>query len=174
MEKNTRIKLDYFLALESDLLNFSRYIEFATDNYDAYSMELVRLLLAAGSEVDIACKQLCRLVNPKNKRGNISNYRAVLLKRFPEIQSQVVCIRRHNISFQPWNRWGHKHPAWWVAYNCVKHNRLVHFRDGNLRNVLNAVAGLGVIMQFFGDVLHPTWNFNGTLFDLHLRLQEIK
>lgn len=51
---------NYFLVLESDLEHLSRYIEFTKDNYKIYSQEMARLLLTAGSEVDVVLKGLCK------------------------------------------------------------------------------------------------------------------
>ncbi|MBP6506947.1 MAG: hypothetical protein KA257_05225 [Opitutaceae bacterium] len=50
----------------------SRFIEFAEDNFPTYSLELVRLLLAAGSEIDVALKELCNLSQPAAKPTKIS------------------------------------------------------------------------------------------------------
>ena len=57
----------YFLLLEEDLMLLARYIEFARDNYDSYSVELGRILLSAGSEVDVVAKQVCQKVDPRLK-----------------------------------------------------------------------------------------------------------
>jgi hypothetical protein len=171
MPNSTRITLAYFLALEKDLLRYSRYVEFAADNFRTYSLEFGRLLLAAGSEVDVACKELCRLVDPEHEPRTIQDFASILLKPFPVIESEVVQARRYDLSFEPWKGWTQEEsPPWWKAYNQVKHDRLQSSRDGNLGNVLNAVAGLGVIMGFFGTHLFPKWNFTGELFDLNFQL----
>ena len=49
---------NYFLAIERDLEPLSRYVEFNPKNFDCYSIEIARLLLAAAAEVDIVCKQI--------------------------------------------------------------------------------------------------------------------
>ena len=46
----------YFLAVEADLHRLSCFIEFSTDNFQAYSIELVRILLASSAEVDIVAQ----------------------------------------------------------------------------------------------------------------------
>jgi len=62
---------NYFLALESDLDRVSRYVEFTTYNYTTYSLEMAHLLLAAGSEIDVVLKSLCKKVNPTIEASNI-------------------------------------------------------------------------------------------------------
>jgi hypothetical protein len=164
-----RVSLDYFLALESDLKELSRFIEFSEDNYSVYSLELTRLLLATGSEIDVACKELVHLISPDAKPRTINDYRDIILNRFPEISTQQVNCRRLRLSFVPWKDWHNSSPSWWKSYNQVKHDRLQNYKQASLQNVLLAVAGLGVIMQFFGDSVLE--NFVGDFFDHHLRIQ---
>ncbi len=40
-------------------------------------------------------------------------------------------------------------PHWWQAYNKVKHHRDSHFHGASLKNALNALAGLFVLLLFF-------------------------
>ena len=70
-EKN--IHWDYYLALESDIGRLARYIEFDESNFDTHSIELAHLLLASSSEVDVVMKELCNLISPQSKAGNINN-----------------------------------------------------------------------------------------------------
>jgi hypothetical protein len=46
-EEMHTLRLDYFHAFEDDVERLSRYVEISPDNYATYSLELVRLLLAA-------------------------------------------------------------------------------------------------------------------------------
>jgi hypothetical protein len=43
----------YFIAIESDLENTARYVEVTPGNFRTYSVEYARILLSAGSEVDV-------------------------------------------------------------------------------------------------------------------------
>ena len=164
------IDLDYFNALEDDVLALSRFVEFTQDNFNTYSIEFVRLLLAAGSEVDVASKALIQTFDPKSKPRNLVNYRELLLGRYPDIAEYQIGLPRFGLQLHPWRNWQLAHPTCWKAYNNVKHDRLKHCREAYLENVLNAVGGLGVLMQYFGESfgLFPKKNFQGTLFRLNL------
>lgn len=59
--KTTMLHWNYFLAIEKDLENLSRYIEFDESNLKTYSIELTHILFSASSEVDVVMKQLCCL-----------------------------------------------------------------------------------------------------------------
>ena len=47
----------------------------------------------------------------------------------------------------PWDEWNTAGgvPHWWTAYNKTKHERHTEYHQANLRNALNAVAGLFVM-----------------------------
>jgi hypothetical protein len=64
---------NYFLAIERDVEVLSRYIEFDKRNFDCFSIEIVRILLAVGSEIDVICKQICRTINPSSKADDIND-----------------------------------------------------------------------------------------------------
>jgi len=47
---------NYFLALEHDLDQASRFIEFSEQNFPVYSIELAHIFLATCSEIDVVQK----------------------------------------------------------------------------------------------------------------------
>ena len=49
----------YYMSLEDDLIETSRYVEICEDNFDTYSTRFTRLMLSAASEVDVVAKILC-------------------------------------------------------------------------------------------------------------------
>lgn len=141
------IHWNYFLALESDLEQVSRYIEFSKKNFNTYSIELAHLLLAVSSEVDVIIKALCELKNPTGHR-NIYDYRNTVRARIPELISETCSIPRFGLELKPWSNWKgtqDKHPDWWHSYNAVKHHRDQSFDQANLKNVLNAMAALAIV-----------------------------
>lgn len=141
---------NYFLALEEDVARLSRYVEFAQDNFDAYSLELARILFAASSEVDVVAKRLCTSIGGGKKAGSIAKYMELLTVAFPQLAGTQIRMAKFGLTFTPWEQWaqGFK-PFWWEAYNNVKHHRHTHFADASLKNALNSVAGLFVLLLFF-------------------------
>lgn len=140
---------NYFLALDADTSAMSRYIEFTEKNFDTYSVELARLLMAAASEVDVLAKTACSRVAPAKKPGKIDQYKAILATGRPNLESYPVQIRRYGLVLTPWSNWtSGTNPLWWRAYNDVKHERNNHYSKANLKNALNAVAGLFVMLIY--------------------------
>jgi hypothetical protein len=141
---------NYFLALESDLEHVARYIEFSKKNFGTYSIELAHLLLASASEVDVVAKELCKLPDPTKTPDNITAYREIITKHLPELKKEKVYISRFGISFVPWKNWSKDlNPFWWNSYNKVKHQRNDRFQEANLKNVLNSMGGLLIIVFYF-------------------------
>ncbi|HIL27761.1 MAG TPA: hypothetical protein EYG18_00675 [Micavibrio sp.] len=145
--KNISNHWNYFLALEDDLAKVSRYIEFTEDNYETYSIELAHLLLAAASEVDVVLKTLCNEVSPDTPHNGINKYRQTIQEKQVHLISEYCTIPRYGLKLQPWSIWDRNsnlNPIWWNSYNKVKHHRDSNFKKANLKNALNAVAGLAI------------------------------
>lgn len=149
---NSHSSLDYwnyFLALERDLENLSRFIEFSEDNFKCYSLEMTRLLFAASSEVDVVAKLICKQLNPSSNADKIDEYRKEIQPSYSNISEFFIEIPRFGLKLQPWDNWNNgKNPLWWNAYNKVKHVRSSYFKMANLKNVLNAVAGLYIFVLY--------------------------
>lgn len=143
--------LNYFSCLEDDLLQLSRWIEFSADNESAYSIELARLLMTAAAEVDVVAQALCKAIDKKRDASSINVYQAVLMNAVPMLAQAEVEMPRFGMTFKPWSNWGEKDnpPDWWQGNNKVKHHRAEHFRQANLKNVLNATAALLILLLLF-------------------------
>lgn len=140
----------YYKSVLGDLETISRYIEISEDNYRTYSIELTRLLLSIGSEIDVVAKLLCKLANPEAASNNINKYREILTHKFPGLPEVEISLPKYLISLKPWFDWlENKTPKWWDCYNKIKHERSLHFREANLENVLFATAGLYVLVSYF-------------------------
>lgn len=141
---------NYLLALDADLVALSRYVELHPKNFDCFSIEIARILLASAAEVDVVGKQLCKVVNHASSADNIHAYRDEIRPAFPIIQRFEVLLPRFGLELRPWDEWRKKRgvPLWWTAYNKVKHERDAHYERASLKNALNAVAGLFVIVLY--------------------------
>lgn len=157
--------LNYFLCIEDDLQRLSRWIEFSPDNEAVYSIELARLLMTASAEVDVVAKALCKAIDNESKASDIHAYQSKLIKAVPMLSDAKVLMPRYGMTFNPWESWHEKKnpPDWWRGNNKVKHHRAEHFNQANLKNVLNATAGLLLLLLLFYSkesiYLYPTPRF---------------
>ncbi|SFL20585.1 hypothetical protein SAMN04488498_1575 [Mesorhizobium albiziae] len=143
------IHWNFFLALEDDLDRLSRFIDLSGNN-DTYSIEIARLLLSASSEVDIVLKQLCKQIDSSSSASSIGGYFDVVSIRIPDFFTFQVTIPRHELTLTPWIDWIAREtpPLWWSDHNKVKHTRHQNFSRANLKNCLNALAGLYISVLY--------------------------
>ncbi len=150
----------YFLAIEADFAATARYVEICPDNFKTYSVEYAKLLLASASEIDVLCKLLCEQLDPNAKRRDINDYRACIAPRAAELPNEKVLLRRYSIELKPWEAWaGSKNPEWWKSYNNVKHHRDKFYSEAKLKNCLDSVAALFILVIY----LHKAQNSNAEL-----------
>lgn len=141
---------NYFIALEQDLAKVSRFIEFSEANFNTYSIELAHLLLATSSEADVVLKALCNKKNPNKNHHDINDYKDTIKAELPELIEEKSFIKRYGLELKPWSTWkGEDNPLWWRSYNNVKHQRDTHFKDANLKNTLNSVAALSLVVLYY-------------------------
>ena len=137
------IHWNYFLAIESDLENLSRYIEFIDANFNTYSIELARLLSASSSESDVVLKELCALLRPNEKRKDINDYKKIIKNNMSELINESIYIKRYGISVKPWDNW----------------NGDNNFCLARFNNMLNSLPVNGQI--------RPEWWINGYWYDTY-------
>lgn len=138
----------YFVALENDLAKTARFVEIAQANQSTYSIEYARLLLAAGSEVDVLCKVICeqhQLALPD--RPTITHHRTAIMGKLPQLAELKVLLPTYGRELLPWSDWKTQDsPDWWKAYNSVKHQRHEHFGLATQANALLSVAAAFVLV----------------------------
>jgi len=139
----------YFVILDSDLDIASRYVEITKDNYKTYSIEFVHILLAACSEIDVVAKIISKNLDSSKDYENINDCRVVITKEYPKLPTMKITVPRYEVELLSWSEWKReKTPAWWKSYNQVKHNRDISFKQANLENVLDSLAGLFVLTYY--------------------------
>ena len=122
---------NYLAVLEDDLLRASRYVEFAAQNFETYSIEFAHLLFAAAAETEVILKELCQTL-AQQQPNNIDQYRAILLNELPQLPGRQLTVPRFGLQLQPWSNWGTQaptNPDWWRSYNNVKHARHQSFEE---------------------------------------------
>src|SRR5690606_13046752 len=115
-----------------------------------YSIEIARIFMAACSEVDVVLKQLSKNFNPMSEASNINAYFLEVAAKSKDFFSFSVLLPRFGLTLRPWEGWKQAQPPfWWQDHNKVKHHRHDHFNKANLKNCLNAMAGLYVTVLYF-------------------------
>ena len=144
---------EYYLILEEDFYDTFKYVEPCEDNNMTYSKEYGKMLLSICSEIDIMCKELCKVIEGKNSE-QVSNYNMLKYKQVISVNdnfmNQSCTFFKSNDILHPWEEWNTEiSPSWWKDYNSLKHDRLLNYnyKLGNYYNVKNSIAGLYIICR---------------------------
>jgi len=141
-QSDSLLHWNYFLALEADVERLARYVELVEQNFSTFSIEIGRLLQSACSEVDVLAHQLCVHFDPNTNAEKMDEYRCILRRQTPELETTIVQVPRYGLSLTPWSNWqSDRTPNWWSDHNKVKHRRTENFGRANIKNLLNASAG---------------------------------
>lgn len=147
MEKRNLIN-GYYL-LEQDLKEILSFVEPVPENFSTYSHRLYSLFIRACTEFEANCKAILieKGVNPK--KPDIGFYFKIHdYERYKSINDYIVRLHvSHEIDLTPLSKWqNNKGPIWYGEYNHVKHDRVLEFNKANLKNVLDAVAGVYILL----------------------------
>jgi hypothetical protein len=148
-----------FLLIQSDLQKLFEFIEPSDCNLDTYSFRIHELLMRTCIEIEANFKAILKenIYNPTNRerkpipenKWNIHNYRIV--NKTHHLSSYKVYIPIWDgtqSSFEPFAQWATATELpWYQAYNNSKHDRKSAFKEANFFNLLNAIAGLLVLLS---------------------------
>lgn len=139
---------NYFLSIEKDLSETSRYIE-PEGQEDTYSFEFYKIIMLSCAEVETAFKYLCNLIDPSKKCGEISKYKEVILSKYPKIcDCEVVVPRWKSKSLCPFKGWDSGSLTWWSAYQHLKHSRFTKISEATYQNAVSSLAALYVLILY--------------------------
>lgn len=149
---------NYYLSIENDLANTSRYIEPAGQE-DVHSFEFAKILILACVELESVFKQICSAIE-NTKTGDIGEYKRILLSKYPKIVNATVSVSRLGANILPYIEWTSGKLSWWSAYQEVKHDRGSCFTSATYRNALYAVAALYIAIFYLAKI--KNFSFNDT------------
>jgi hypothetical protein len=152
---------EYYLDLERQFIDFTKYVPYLEGNENVYSFRLLNLTLAIGAHIDSAFKEMFRfpdfskkypeiLKKVKAQKATIRDYlsigkeyclseRKVFFKKLPK--NEVV------FPFKQFETGAS--PEWWTTYNKIKHEFSSNFEKSTLKNARDALAG-----AFLLNVVH--------------------
>ncbi len=161
-----------YLMIEKEFKLTEKYVTIDRLNFKSYSDSYGKLLLQIGSEIDVVAKKLCNEINANATANTIDQYAPLITGHFSEFTQVTVTCR--GIDLNPWKGWTSGtsgtpgSPVWWRVYNGVKHNRNktetymlldnssvtdVNYKLANQGNVINALAGLYQLEQYFYSII---------------------
>lgn len=152
--------------LESELLHLSDQIHFDDDQLLTYSTRVCDLILRTFVEIEAISKELYKSIDvqiPKKPNEIYFDTDCIdLMERKWKISERQVIISSSNFFFQEQdnliltplrnaNKRGSSSSKWARAYQAIKHNRVENLKEGNLKNLLNALAALYLLNIYYKD-----------------------
>ncbi len=169
MKSAAQLHWDYFLLLEKDLIAISETLELNEKNYDSFGPRLAQLILATGSELDVALKSLAAVLCPQHEAATIENPN---MGHFKSMISQYACSQfatarvaflRSEIVLIPWSAIADSSDCsfiWWSNYNNIKHKRSEYYEVANLKTALELISALFVVVAYLCEAAHePFYGF---------------
>lgn len=152
----------FFLSLESDLIDTSKYVHFSQENFGTFSSQYSKIILASASEFESVSKKFIRSLYPDKNPSNIGDIKESLLTKFPKIHKNIVTIASYRIEVKPFLNWANEgRLGWWDAYTNIKHDRNKNFKEANLQNALSSLSALLVLNVYYYRCLHNYKHLSG-------------
>jgi len=138
-----------YLSTEQQLLEFEKIIPLNNPD-ETYSPRLYSILQLTCSQIESMMKRFVSELNLKPKKDDFpSRYHTLNFKKGLSFQ-KVLLVPARKV-YMPFNEDNSSH-EWWIGYNNTKHSLPEGIQQGNLKNTINALAGL-YILHNIGFVL---------------------
>ncbi|MDP3258203.1 MAG: hypothetical protein Q8S58_03920 [Bosea sp. (in: a-proteobacteria)] len=148
-----------FLLIQADLIKIFEYVEPSNLAFKAYSFRIHELLMRSCIEVEANFKAILaeNIYTPALDRFgkpilNMSVYKKIDKTHRLSSYKVILPVEGSGRIIKPFLPWKNgKSIGWYAAYNASKHDRHDEFKKANLRNLIDAVAGLLVLIssQFY-------------------------
>jgi hypothetical protein len=152
-----------YLLLQKDMLTLSDYVSNSDTNLKTHSFRIHELLVRACIEIEANFKAILRDNHyAKTANYNIADYHKT--ERTHRLSGYRVkipywdgekSIRQPFATFQMVA--GQRSPKWYRAYNATKHDRHENFKQANFEAMIDAIAGLAVLLaaQYINEDFSP-------------------
>ena len=166
--------------IERELIEISNIIHIDDNQLSVYSPKITELLIRTVVEVEAISKELY-FKNGGDKANDNQLFFDTDCIDFLEnkwlLSKKKVIVSAPNFYFsdednrvltplKKANKRGSSSSKWLIAYQAVKHNRNNSLSKGNLKNLIEALAGLYVLNIYYKDLVYSlSRDSNGTDFD---------
>ena len=140
--------------IQRRFIECTRYVEVHSDNCDAFSYEFAGILRDCGSVFSSVLDAMIKGSGFRRKRKtDIGDYKAFLKAQDDRLYLYSVHFRSrfpYGLVLPLYSLKSTRSPAWWLAYNKVKHSEYDGYGSGNLGNAATALASLVILETVFG------------------------
>lgn len=146
-------------------------------NLKVYGSQIKNLLILSCIEVEAQMKGILKANGYKNRINKKGD--EILLNRLDYIKLRdVLKLDKYEVfflryleleSFKPFSPWNKpSDPRWYTAYNSVKHDTEGKFKDAILKNAINSICAVAILLKAqYGESI-PFWKEK---FESHFSIQ---
>lgn len=140
--------LNSYQIQENELRKILDFVTPITNHDQVYSPQISKHLMSSC----IAFEGICKEIGSFNQKcpGNISEYKSLILGKFPRITSFEIQITIGKRVLIPFDNWDKGNLIWWKGYTDLKHNYFDNASSGNLLNCMNALGAYLLAILYFG------------------------
>ncbi|WP_164126959.1 hypothetical protein [Sphingobacterium luzhongxinii] len=155
--------------IEREVVELSNQIHFVDNQLSIYSVKISELLIRCSVEIEAISKELYfRLGGQQPANGQDLYFDTDCLQLLEDtwlLSKKIVMVSASNMYFEKGenrlltplakaNKRSTSAAKWKQAYQAVKHDRTQSLKDGNIKNLLHALAALFMLNIYLKDEVH--------------------
>jgi len=152
------VVLANFSSLETRLVEYLDFLPYTKDTLHVVSPHFVPIILDACSLTDSVLRHF---IGESEERSSFKHY-AHEAEEHLELDAAFSIFLTPEVTFlNPFSSWKTKVPAWWSAYNRLKHDRLNHYSAATYENTVFALCALHQVVarnrHFIPNLISAGW-----------------
>jgi hypothetical protein len=174
----TNLYWPIYKNLEHEVIELSTKIHFDDEQLNVYSVKISELLIRCSVEIEAISKDLYFKnggIEPNDRDLYFDTDCINLLDKLWNLSSKKVIVSSSNFYFQgidnkilnplkKANKRGSSSSDWKKAYQAVKHNRTKNLNQGNIKNLIRAMAALFILNIYYKDEIFELMHNNNDSF----------
>lgn len=160
LDENTKLNfvLSQFDELESLLADCLSFIPFIDENKCVISPKFAPIIVESCGLIESLFKEYA---GKREKKRGMKEYSKVIEPCLSLEETITIFLNPPVMFLSPFIRWTSKPPAWWLAYNKLKHDRLSSYDASTYDAVVQSLAGLHQVISrdvdFVPSLLSAGW-----------------
>ena len=140
-----------FLLIQNDLQKLFEYIEPSDEGLTTFSYRIHELFMRSCIELEANLKAILseNTYKKKSRDFNMHDYKKINVTHHLSSYKVILPIwHGEQKTFEPFASWAKDEPLpWYQAYNQSKHDRQEEFKQANLKNLLESIAALLILLS---------------------------
>ena len=147
-----------FSSLETRLLECLDFLPYTKENWRVVSPRFAPIILDACSLTESVLRHFAGL---SDDRASFKRFAGEVDEHLELDEAISIFLTTGIVFLNPFASWKTKAPAWWTAYNRLKHDRLNHYAEATYENTVLALCALHQVLardrDFIPNLVSAGW-----------------